>query len=287
MFGLKKILLPVDFSPRSHAVVRYAEAFVQQCHSDLLILHVEDGPLYDGALGILAAQAGRVEHLQWVKTQVQPFLAKEVDGHVIKRELVEGDAATTIVDYAKNNQVDLIMMPTRGYGAYRRFLLGSVTAKVLHDSDIPIWTATHIEEIVRKEPVTYKKIACAIDLGPHTEQLLSAASGLTNALGAKLLVVHVTQAPMPFAADAFLVDLRVKLVENARDDITLLLEKLNVKAGVAVESGSVIEETYKRVAQFGADLLVVGRHVAKGIGGRLYSHTYAFIRESLCPVVSI
>ncbi|MGA8595805.1 MAG: universal stress protein [Bryobacteraceae bacterium] len=47
-----------------------------------------------------------------------------------------GDPAAAIVKCAQAEQVDLIMMPTHGYGPYRKFLLGSVTAKVLHDSDL-------------------------------------------------------------------------------------------------------------------------------------------------------
>ncbi len=37
-------------------------------------------------------------------------------------------------------------MPTHGYGPFRRFILGSVTAKVLHDADCPVWTGVHLEE---------------------------------------------------------------------------------------------------------------------------------------------
>ena len=38
-------------------------------------------------------------------------------------------------------------MPTHGYGPFRRFILGSNTAKVLHDADCPVWTGVHVEEI--------------------------------------------------------------------------------------------------------------------------------------------
>jgi hypothetical protein len=40
---------------------------------------------------------------------------------------------------------DLIMMPTYGMGSFRRHLIGSVTAKVLHDVACPVWTAAHVE----------------------------------------------------------------------------------------------------------------------------------------------
>jgi hypothetical protein len=44
-----------------------------------------------------------------------------------------GDPAHAITDFVASNKVDLVMMPTHGYGPFRQLLLGSVTAKVLHD----------------------------------------------------------------------------------------------------------------------------------------------------------
>ncbi len=55
-----------------------------------------------------------------------------------------GDPAQVITAFAHTQGVDLIMMPTHGYGPFRRLLLGSVTAKVLHDAECPVWTAVHM-----------------------------------------------------------------------------------------------------------------------------------------------
>jgi nucleotide-binding universal stress UspA family protein len=106
-------------------------------------------------------------------------------------------------------------------------------------------------------------------------------------LGAQFLVIHVTEAPRPFVAEALAVDPRIELVERATDEIAKLLSKLKMQAEVAVVSGSVTEETYNRAMEFAADLLIIGRHAAKGIVGRLHPHAYAIIRQSLCPVISI
>jgi len=59
--------------------------------------------------------------------------------------LKEGDPAQQIVEYARTTDVDLIMMPTHGYGRFRAALLGSVTAKVIHDSLCALWTSAHIQ----------------------------------------------------------------------------------------------------------------------------------------------
>ena len=58
----------------------------------------------------------------------------------------DGDPAMVIEWVAKCEKSDLIMMPTRGLGRFRRLLLGSVTSKILHDTSFPLWTSIHKPE---------------------------------------------------------------------------------------------------------------------------------------------
>ena len=51
------------------------------------------------------------------------------------------DPGFRIADFAHGHGVDLIMMPTHGLGLFRSLLVGSATAKVLHDAQCPVWTA--------------------------------------------------------------------------------------------------------------------------------------------------
>ena len=59
--------------------------------------------------------------------------------------VAEGDPGSRIVEAARASGFDLIMMPSRGRGTFRSALLGSVTAKVLHDAECAVWTAAHTE----------------------------------------------------------------------------------------------------------------------------------------------
>ncbi len=272
MFSLKKILLPIDFSDRSAGMAPYAKAFASQFQSELVLLHVD--PI------------GRVENTYHLRTQLNAFSSNQFPGLNIRNELVTGDPAAAIVQCAQAEQVDLIMMPTRGYGPYRKFLLGSVTAKVLHDCDCPIWTSVHVEKIPA-EPVSIRKVACAVDLGPRSGQVLSWAGDLASSFKAQLLVIHATKALEPVVAQAWAPDPQVELVSHATEEIADLLNKLKIQGESAVESGPVTEVTYNCSARFSAGILVIGRHAAKGIAGRLHPHAYALIRESVCPVISV
>jgi nucleotide-binding universal stress UspA family protein len=109
----------------------------------------------------------------------------------VKKVLVEGDAAHHIVEYAHSQQTNLIVMPTHGYGPFRRLLLGSVTSKVLHDADCAVWTGVHANKDLPAEPMTLKDIVCAVDLQRHSSNTLKWASSLANDFKAKLTAVHV------------------------------------------------------------------------------------------------
>jgi len=80
--------------------------------------------------------------------------------------------AYEIIQYAENNAVDLIMMPTHGYGPFRSLLLGSTAAKVLHDAHCPVWTSAHIEETPLEARTEIHNILCAIELDTESSKLL-------------------------------------------------------------------------------------------------------------------
>ena len=69
-------------------------------------------------------------------------------------------------------QMDLIVMPTHGYGPFRRFILGSVTAKVLHDADCPVMTGVHLEEAPPIDTIAFRHVLVAVDLGPQSAPAL-------------------------------------------------------------------------------------------------------------------
>ena len=73
-----------------------------------------------------------------LRAEVQKFTDSELPKVQVRCVVETGDPAAVIIEYAENEKVNLIAMPTHGYGTFRRFLLGSVTAKVLHDANVPV-----------------------------------------------------------------------------------------------------------------------------------------------------
>ncbi|MGH9672230.1 MAG: universal stress protein, partial [Bryobacteraceae bacterium] len=181
MFSLAKILLPIDFSERCMGAARYAEALAKHHGSEIEMLHVIPHPYYEftgmeaGGVALTEIYANRARQLQ---AECDVFLSRELPGLQARRVMLEGDPSRQIVRYAHDGKFDLIVMPTHGYGPFRRFILGSVTAKVLHDADCPVWTGLHMEAAPPAASIAFKTVVAGIDLGPQSKSALAWAAQL-------------------------------------------------------------------------------------------------------------
>jgi nucleotide-binding universal stress UspA family protein len=291
MLKLNKILFPVDFSERAVGAAHYVEALTGRFNAELTLLHVVEsadylyGTLEFGGSALHDFHAERVAHS---RKQLDTFLSGELGHFQVKRVLLEGDPARKIVEYSEQEHVDLIMMPSHGFGPFRRFVIGSVTAKILHDARIPVWTGIHMENAPPLDVISCKNILCAVDLSPaQSEHALNWAAALAAEYGAKLTLVHATPAVESRPAKYFDSEMFQTLIAGAREDLDKLQEKLGTSAEVYIEGGDPAAVVRKAAEHLEADLLVIGRGSAAEGFGRLRTHAYAIIRHSPCPVVSV
>src|SRR5437763_7475144 len=157
------------------------------------------------------------------------FRCAELAGCNVKRVLLEGDAAHRIVEYAHAEKMSLIVMPTHGYGTFRRFILGSNTAKVLHDAECPVWTGVHLQDASHLGPVAVRSILCAIDLGPQTCKTLTWAAAMQRVFGARLTVIHGMSCRDDAAAEA--------LEQSVREEVARFEKSAGVEAELVLETG--------------------------------------------------
>jgi nucleotide-binding universal stress UspA family protein len=213
------------------------------------------------------------------------FLAAELDGIAVRRTVIEGDPAAKIVEFSQRERVDLIIMPTHGYGPFRRFILGSITAKVLHDADCPVWTGVHLEQAPQAAD-SLRSVLCCVDLGAQSSKTLCWAAMLAGEFGAPLTLLHVAT-PDANPADDSEADRRAGFRESAERELQRLQRFVNVEAELVVEAGEPAKVICSAAQKLDADALVIGRGSAAGVFGRLRTNAYAIIRQSPCPVVSV
>ena len=192
MVPLARILVPLDFSERCVGAIRYAEALAAQAGSEITLLHVLEPLRYnfatlEGGVGL----SELMENLDvQARQQLEAFRCEALERFQVTRVVLEGDPARSIVDYARAQHIDLIAMPTHGYGLFRRFILGSVTAKVLHDAECPVLTGVHMEEAPPMESLAIRTVLCAVDLGPQSRKALGWAAQVAANFSARLVLAH-------------------------------------------------------------------------------------------------
>lgn len=291
MFSMKQILVPVAFSEPCAGSVRYARYLAGRFHAALTLLHVVPPP-YSGygppeAFVRSTLRQAAADMLSQAQSGMAAFLREELTGLDVSRMVLEGRPAEEIVETAHNENFDLILMATHGHGPARQLLLGSVTAKVLHDADCPVWTGTHLEPASPAGDIRLRHILCAVNLGPHSIPVLNYAAGLAAGFDARLSLLYVV--PLDNATEEyyFSPEWRGQLLRAAREDLDKLQQAVGSKAGIYVEMGEVRRTVCAEAGNLRADLLVIGRSAHYGMGGRLPTHTYAIVRDAPCPVVSV
>ena len=289
MFPISKIVLPVDFSERAAHAARFAVPVAERFHSEIVLVHVLP-PHYEFGtveMGTAILNDLIVERLHRARQRTAAFLQEELAQFKVRRLVIEGDPAHEIVALAHDEQASLIMMPTHGYGPFRRLLLGSVTAKVLHDTDCPVWTTAHAEA-PGAVPGALKHIVCAVDLGPSSARALEWSARLAAEFGATLTLAHALVELDPRTEEYyFSPEWRKYVFDTAQAEIAKLQQSAGTHAAVSLTRGAAPVAVCQEVRKAEADLLVIGRASDAGVLGRLTSDAYAIIRQSPCPVVSV
>ena len=139
--NLKRILVPVDFSPLSKKALLYAARLAQQFNAELNLFHVvepEIPPAYDGYMIVPPAisngsSAACTEQMKALSTSVRNSAVPRVN------QIVRcGLASIEIVEAAKELDVDLIVIATHGYTGWKHFAIGSTAERVVRAAPCPV-----------------------------------------------------------------------------------------------------------------------------------------------------
>ncbi len=288
MIKFQRILFPVDLSARSASAAPSVRAMAERFDAELTVLHVVDlpvtavvGPPEQAAWAALIGAEGLREQ---GRVELERFVAREFPDTRVKVQSDEGDPATLIVEYARESAADLIMMPTSGHGRFRRLLLGSVTAKVLHDTDVPVWTGVHAEELAAHPPNQWKRAVCALDDDPRDLPTLQWAKEFACDQKLELWLAHGVPGAEGCEGSPSLQEF---LLNVARGRMGELQAQAGTNFEVCVEGDSVARVVHQAAIAHSADILIAGRGVIQKRFGRLRSSAYQIIREAPCPVISV
>ncbi|MCC7424009.1 MAG: universal stress protein [Planctomycetaceae bacterium] len=143
MIQLQRILLPTDFSEFAASATRYACAFAEKFEAELHLLHVLETHVIatpDLAMGMAFpsyVEESRAAATKKLQEALDPSWAAQ---RKIHRTLGEGSPLVTIVRYAREHDIDLIVLGTHGRTGLSHVLMGSVAENVVRKAPCPVLT---------------------------------------------------------------------------------------------------------------------------------------------------
>ncbi|MGB3713028.1 MAG: universal stress protein [Candidatus Promineifilaceae bacterium] len=192
--SFKKILVPLDGSELAERALAPALALAEAMSAKLFFIRVAipltlnlDPKFYQRI--IEERKDGAKRYLRSIQSR---FSSTLVD---IETQVIVGRGARSIINFAQEKEIELIVMSSHGRSGVNRWIYGSVADKVLHNA--PCAKAI-IHPQVKIEPFSIKRILVPLDGSSIAEQALEPALALAEAVSAELILHQVTTAPQIF-----------------------------------------------------------------------------------------
>lgn len=288
MIPPRSILAATDFSEASRVAVMFAACLAKKCHATFHLLHAED-PL----LAAAARQAG-IDLNQDTREALQGFVAATppVADYAPMHHVVSGAAADVIVDVARREKIDLLVVGSHGMSGAERLIFGSTAEGVLRRTGTPVmivppgWRPVHPDtpDLSGVGPVV-----AGIDFSAASIEAAAAACSLAEALGTTVEAVHVVpELPVPERWQEHAQRAMHHRMDAARDELAAAVLKLGSSVAIQarVDSGRV-PERLAAIAAFDGErrpMLVLGRRPGR-LGAPPGAIAYRALTLAAVPVL--
>lgn len=145
---MKNILIPLDYHPTSEKIAEAGSELAHQMNAKIHLVHVladlhyynVNYPAFFG-YDFNSLGAHSFNTIDQALNQAEEFLEKaseKLDADV-ETAVLQGDTANSILEYAKSESIDLIVMGTHSRSVFEKVFIGSVAANVLERTEIPVY----------------------------------------------------------------------------------------------------------------------------------------------------
>jgi nucleotide-binding universal stress UspA family protein len=298
------ILCPVDFSEFSLLALRYAKAIRRQYEAKLIVYHAvhTSGPLLD--LGTNEANI-----ISQTKKELEGIV-HEIFDHDPNIEMIVNVANPTIgiLDQAVLNNADLLIMGTHGRTGFEKYLMGSVTNKVLHHAQIPVLVVCHTKRNFfsnHSRPIKIKKILCPVELKQGCLATRNLGFDLAQSYQSHIYFLHVVSPVITYVGsawekDAALLEIqKMSPVQEERDrrhhraslkmrHFLQNYEETWCNIHKLITEGDPAAEILRMIEKHKIELVVMGHHsrmpLVEAVVG---SVTHKIITHASCPVLVV
>lgn len=299
---IKKILVPMDFSSASHDALRFALRLLKQFNAELHLVHVA-AP--DAPLAGLAGMPIVLSETEFA-TRARMHLNRAANKCAVRLEqtnihVLRGSPFEEICRLARQIDIDLIVIPTRGLSGWRHLALGSTAERVVRYSPCPVLVVRPAYRGERRDgkaphpALAIKKIVVPVDFSGCSLKGLHYAKVLAKQFRAKLMLLHSVYFQYYVSSDEYARYDYPLLVQEADKAARVRMQELIREAraeGIEVEpllkTGHAGEQICDNALSQDADLIVTSTHGWTGFKHVLLGSTAEYVvQHAKCPVLVV
>lgn len=292
----RRIVCATDLSELSNQAVRYGASLAERFEAELVLCHVIDLPV------VSVHGAAYVYPQDYVEGLKEDALQK-LDGLMTGRSInwrsivTAGSVASTLCRLAADEKADLVIAATHGRSGLKRWILGSVTERLIRTAPCPLMSiAPHPgrrqDELT--DPVHFTNILVGCDFSVDSTAALENGLSLAQEYQARLHLVHVIEPVAyrevllsPGIMDEVRVNLNTKLTQQLQ---SMVPEEASNWCEIKTNclAGKPYEELIKYAAIHAVDLIVLGIRGRSLVDTMLLGATTdRVVRNSRCPVLAV
>ena len=284
---LRNLLFATDFSPAAAQAIPYVKRIAKHYNADLVTLHVRPpvvNPMTQPTTWAVDFEAAKAQDDQHRKEVLDTFAG------IRTQVLIEEGSIQSCLDaaIAKDN-IDLVVIGTRGRTGLGKLLLGSVAEEIFRTVSCPVLTVGPHSDSSRGSGGQFREILYATDFSPESQGAAAYAVSLAQEFQSRLILLHV----IPEQKPGDLVS-----APNITASSEQLLRKLVPSEAKAwckpeyfVERGDPAEKILEFANGREADLIVLGVRPEKGVAGAAthlpIATAHKIVSHATCPVLTV
>ncbi len=295
----ERILVPLDGSQLSTCSLPHAVAMAQASGATITLLHVMERQAHNAAISPVDWQLRKTEaqtYLDEISNQLATFTTVER-----QNVLLEGRVADRILEYAQQEEIDLVVLSSHGQGGINGWNVSSIAQKVIHRIGTSIllvraYQMDHECQSGNWSALDYRQVMAPLDGSQRAEHILPFATSLAGQHEAKLHLIHVVAPPVLFQRMPLTAEdegLSRQIVERNQQQATAYFEQLRSRLIPqpqihVLTSDNIPAALHKFTQQQEIDLVVLSAHGYSGQGQWPYgSLVTSFIDHGTTPILML
>ncbi len=283
---IKNVLVATDFSAAGRSALPYAGDIAQRYGANLYALHVR--PSTVNPMTQRADWSALIEAAEKETKAQERMLRESIPWMEMEVVIREGDLWSELTSVIEENNIDLLVVGTRGRTGIRKFFLGSVAEEIFRKAPCPVLTVgpSCASEFRRGQ---ISEILCAVSFNSESKKDVEYALSLAQEFQARLTMLHVITQPN-FGEIVTPEQLKTACQHLLRDLVPSASEEW-CKTRFLVEQGPIAEKILDVADRSETDLIVLGVRKPAGLPGAAthlpIATAHKVVSHANCPVLTV